>query len=149
MKNQPANIVEQLSKTPSDPGVYLMQNENNQVLYVGKAKHLKNRIRSYFNSSSNLSPKIQQLVHNIERFEYIVTETETEALILENNLIKQLKPYYNDRLKDDKTYPFIKVTLQEKFPKVLFTRNIKNDGSKYFGPFTSARSVRTLSLIHI
>ncbi len=143
MKNQPANIVEQLSKTPSDPGVYLMQNENNQVLYVGKAKHLKNRIRSYFNSSSNLSPKIQQLVHNIERFEYIVTETETEALILENNLIKQLKPYYNDRLKDDKTYPFIKVTLQEKFPKVLFTRNIKNDGSKYFGPFTSARSVRT------
>tara|TARA_A100001037_G_scaffold65775_2_gene57970 strand:+ start:176 stop:2053 length:1878 start_codon:yes stop_codon:yes gene_type:complete len=143
LKNQPANIVEQLSKTPSDPGVYLMQNENNQVLYVGKAKHLKNRIRSYFNSSSNLSPKIQQLVHNIERFEYIVTETETEALILENNLIKQLKPYYNDRLKDDKTYPFIKVTLQEKFPKVLFTRNIKNDGSKYFGPFTSARSVRT------
>ena len=102
-----------------------MQDSNNQVLYVGKAKHLKNRIRSYFNSSSNLSPKIQQLVHKIERFEFIVTETETEALILENNLIKQLKPYYNDRLKDDKTYPFIKVTLQEKFPKVLFTRNIK------------------------
>ncbi len=143
MKNQSPNIAEQLSKTPVNPGVYLMQDSNNQVLYVGKAKHLKNRIRSYFNSSSNLSPKIQQLVHKIERFEFIVTETETEALILENNLIKQLKPYYNDRLKDDKTYPFIKVTLQEKFPKVLFTRNIKNDGSKYFGPFTSARSVRT------
>ena len=143
MKNQSPNIAEQLTKTPVTPGVYLMQDSNNQVLYVGKAKHLKNRIRSYFNSSSNLSPKIQQLVHKIERFEFIVTETETEALILENNLIKQLKPYYNDRLKDDKTYPFIKVTLQEKFPKVLFTRNIKNDGSKYFGPFTSARSVRT------
>ena len=143
MKNQSPNIAEQLTKTPVNPGVYLMQDSNNQVLYVGKAKHLKNRIRSYFNSSSNLSPKIQQLVHKIERFEFIVTETETEALILENNLIKQLKPYYNDRLKDDKTYPFIKVTLQEKFPKVLFTRNIKNDGSKYFGPFTSARSVRT------
>ena len=143
MKNQSPNIAEQLTKTPVNPGVYLMQDRNNQVLYVGKAKHLINRIRSYFNSSSNLSPKIQQLVHKIERFEFIVTETETEALILENNLIKQLKPYYNDRLKDDKTYPFIKVTLQEKFPKVLFTRNIKNDGSKYFGPFTSARSVRT------
>tara|TARA_Y100001970_G_scaffold105099_2_gene131675 strand:+ start:9585 stop:11468 length:1884 start_codon:yes stop_codon:yes gene_type:complete len=143
LKNQSPNIAEQLTKTPVNPGVYLMQDSNNQVLYVGKAKHLKNRIRSYFNSSSNLSPKIQQLVHKIERFEFIVTETETEALILENNLIKQLKPYYNDRLKDDKTYPFIKVTLQEKFPKVLFTRNIKNDGSKYFGPFTSARSVRT------
>jgi len=143
MKNQSPNITEQLTKTPVNPGVYLMQDNNNQVLYVGKAKHLKNRIRSYFNSSSSLSPKIQQLVHKIERFEYIITETETEALILENNLIKQLKPYYNDRLKDDKTYPFIKVTLQEKFPKVLFTRNIKNDGSKYFGPFTSARSVRT------
>ena len=143
MKNQSPNITEQLTKTPVNPGVYLMQDNNNQVLYVGKAKHLKNRIRSYFNSSSNLSPKIQQLVNKIERFEFIVTETETEALILENNLIKQLKPYYNDRLKDDKTYPFIKVTLQEKFPKVLFTRNIKNDGSKYFGPFTSARSVRT------
>ena len=143
MKNQSPNIAEQLTKTPVNPGVYLMQDSNNQVLYVGKAKHLRNRIRSYFNTSSNLSPKIQQLVHKIERFEFIVTETETEALILENNLIKQLKPYYNDRLKDDKTYPFIKVTLQEKFPKVLFTRNIKNDGSKYFGPFTSARSVRT------
>ena len=143
MKNRSPNIAEQLIKTPVNPGVYLMQDSNNQVLYVGKAKHLRNRIRSYFNTSSNLSPKIQQLVHKIERFEFIVTDTETEALILENNLIKQLKPYYNDRLKDDKTYPFIKVTLQEKFPKVLFTRNIKNDGSKYFGPFTSARSVRT------
>ena len=137
------NIKEQLKKTPKSPGVYLMHDNNNQVLYVGKAKHLNNRLRSYFNSQSNLSPKIQQLVHQIDRFEYIITETETEALILENNLIKQLKPYYNDRLKDDKTYPFIKVTLNEKFPKVLFTRNIKNDGSKYFGPFTSARSVRT------
>ncbi|MSQ21959.1 MAG: excinuclease ABC subunit C, partial [Dehalococcoidia bacterium] len=136
-------IADRLRATPTEPGVYIMRGEGGEVLYVGKASILRNRLRSYFGSPVNLAPKIRNLVGHIADFEYVVTETETEALILENTLIKRYKPQYNARLKDDKTYPYIKIDLAEEFPQVYFTRRVLQDGARYFGPFASAWSVRT------
>lgn len=132
------DIKEELKKIPEKPGVYLMFNEEDIIIYVGKAKILKNRVRQYFQSSAKHSPKVLSLVKKIKRFEYIVTETEVEALILENNLIKKYEPKYNIRLKDDKTYPYIKLTVNEMFPKLFITRKHLNDKAKYFGPYTNS-----------
>ena len=134
---------EDLSKLPDQPGVYIMRDERDEIIYVGKAVSLNNRVRQYFRPSHNEGIRKDRLVENIERFEYIVTDSELEALVLECNLIKEHRPKYNTLLRDDKTYPFIKVTLGEKYPRILFTRELKNDKSKYFGPFTSAHDVRT------
>lgn len=143
------DIYEELKKVPDKPGVYLMFNKEDEVIYIGKAKVLKNRIRQYFQSSSKHSVKVLSLVKKIKRFEYIITETEVEALILENNLIKKYEPKYNIRLKDDKTYPYIKITVNEMFPRLLITRKCENDKAKYFGPFTSATILKeNLDLIH-
>ncbi len=135
-------IEEELKKLPSRPGVYIMHDERDDIIYIGKAINLKNRVRQYFQSSRNKSVKIQQMVRRIRRFEYIVTDSELEALVLECNLIKEHRPKYNTMLKDDKTYPFIKVTLGEDFPRVVFSRTMKKDRSKYFGPYTSAGAVK-------
>ena len=126
-----------LEHLPKSPGVYLMKNANDHIIYVGKAINLRSRVRQYFQSSRNQPPKVQAMVPNIHHFEYIVTDSEIEALILENNLIKENKPKYNVLLRDDKTYPYIKVTLQEEFPRLLKTRKIRKDGAKYFGPYTN------------
>ena len=142
------NIEEELKKLPSRPGVYIMHDENDAIIYVGKAISLKNRVRQYFQSSRNKGPKIEQMVTRIRRFEYIVTDSELEALVLECNLIKEHRPKYNTMLKDDKTYPFIKVTMGEEYPRVLFSRTMKKDKSRYFGPYTSAGAVKdTIDLI--
>ena len=142
------NIEEELKKLPARPGVYIMHDENDAIIYVGKAISLKNRVRQYFQSSRNKGPKIEQMVTRIRRFEYIVTDSELEALVLECNLIKEHRPKYNTMLKDDKTYPFIKVTVGEEYPRVLFSRTMKKDKSKYFGPYTSAGAVKdTIDLI--
>ena len=141
-------IEEELKKLPGKPGVYLMHDEKDEIIYVGKAVSLKNRVRQYFQSSRNKGPKIEQMVTRIRRFEYIVTDSELEALVLECNLIKEHRPKYNTMLKDDKTYPFIKVTVAEDFPRVLFSRTMKKDKSKYYGPYTSAGAVKdTIDLI--
>lgn len=132
----------ELKKLPHKPGIYMMRDRNDTIIYVGKAIHLKNRVRSYFRESTVKSPKIQKMVSLITRFEYIVTDSELEALVLENNLIKEHSPKYNTLLKDDKTYPYIKVTLGEDYPRVLFVRQMKKDGSKYYGPFTNATAVK-------
>ncbi|WP_291632675.1 excinuclease ABC subunit UvrC [Clostridium sp.] len=138
----------QLKILPDVPGVYLMRNHLGEVIYVGKAKILKNRVRQYFNSSKNHSEKVRAMVKNIAEFEYIVTDSEMEALILECNLIKRYSPRYNILLKDDKHYPFIKITINEEFPRVFVTRNIANDGGKYFGPYTDSAAVySTIELI--
>ena len=143
------NIEEELKKLPSQPGVYLMHNAKDEIIYVGKAVNLKNRVRQYFQSSRNKIAKIERMVSHIARFEYIVTDSELEALVLECNLIKEHRPRYNTMLKDDKTYPYIKVTVQEEFPRVLFSRDMKKDKSRYFGPYTSAGAVKdTIELIH-
>lgn len=136
------DIEEELKKLPKKPGVYLMHDENDTILYVGKAVSLRNRVRSYFRGHINRGPKIDQMVKKIHSFEYIVTDSELEALVLENNLIKEHKPKYNTMLKDDKTYPYIKVTLGEEYPRILFSRMMKKDKSKYFGPYTSAAAVK-------
>ena len=136
------NIEEELKKLPGRPGVYIMHDERDDIIYVGKAISLKNRVRQYFQSSRNKSVKIQQMVERISRFEYIVTDSELEALVLECNLIKEHRPKYNTMLKDDKSYPFIKVTLGEEYPRVLFARRMKKDKSRYFGPYTSAGAVK-------
>ena len=136
------NIEEELKKLPGRPGVYIMHDENDAIIYVGKAISLKNRVRQYFQSSRNKGPKIEQMVTRIRRFEYIVTDSELEALVLECNLIKEHRPKYNTMLKDDKTYPFIKVTVGEDYPRVLFSRSMKKDKSKYYGPYTSAGAVK-------
>lgn len=136
------NIEEELKKLPGRPGVYIMHDERDDIIYVGKAVSLKNRVRQYFQSSRNKSPKIIQMVERIRRFEYIVCDSELEALVLECNLIKEHRPKYNTMLKDDKAYPFIKVTLGERFPRVLFAREMKKDKSKYYGPYTSAAAVK-------
>ena len=128
------NIQEELKKLPDKPGVYIMHDKKDDIIYVGKAIVLKNRVRSYFRESANHSPKIAKMVSLVERFEYIVTDSELEALVLENNLIKEHRPKYNTMLKDDKTYPYIKVTMGETYPRVLFSREMKKDKSKYFGP---------------
>ena len=142
------NIEEELKKLPGRPGVYIMHDEHDDIIYVGKAISLKNRVRQYFQSSRNKSAKILQMVERIRRFEYIVTDSELEALVLECNLIKEHRPKYNTMLKDDKTYPFIKVTLGEEYPRVLFSRTMEKDKSRYFGPYTSAGAVKdTIELI--
>lgn len=141
-------IEEELKKLPGSPGVYLMHDEKDEIIYVGKAISLKNRVRQYFQKSRNKSAKIDQMVSKIHRFEYIVTDSELEALILECNLIKEHRPKYNTMLKDDKSYPFIKVTIYEDFPRIMLTRNMKKDKAKYFGPYTSVKAVKdTLDLL--
>ena len=142
------HIEEELKKLPAKPGVYLMHDEKDQIIYVGKAISLKNRVRQYFQASRNKSAKIEQMVAHIHRFEYIVTDSELEALVLECNLIKEHRPKYNTMLMDDKGYPFIKVTVQEAFPRVMLARTMEKDKSKYFGPFTSVAAVKdTIELI--
>ncbi|MBZ9609230.1 excinuclease ABC subunit UvrC [Clostridium estertheticum] len=134
----------QLKILPDAPGVYLMSNHLGEIIYVGKAKILKNRVRQYFKGSKNHSVKVKAMVKNISEFEYIVTDSEMEALILECNLIKRYSPRYNILLKDDKHYPFIKITINEEFPRVFVTRNIANDGGKYFGPYTDSAAVYSI-----
>ncbi len=143
------DIEEELKKLPSQPGVYLMHDAKDEIIYVGKAVNLKNRVRQYFQSSRGKTAKIQKMVSRIARFEYIVTDSEMEALVLECNLIKEHRPRYNTMLKDDKAYPYIRVTVGEAFPRVMFSRTMKRDKSRYFGPYTSAGAVKdTLDLIH-
>lgn len=142
------NLEEELKKLPDKPGVYIMHDKIDTIIYVGKAISLKNRVRQYFRSSTNHSPKIKRMVSLVERFEYIITDSELEALVLECNLIKEHRPKYNTMLKDDKTYPFIKVTTHEEFPRVLFSRTMKHGTGKYFGPYTSAGAVKdTIELL--
>ncbi len=142
------DIQEELKKLPGKPGVYLMHGEKDEIIYVGKAISLKNRVRQYFQSSRNKGPKIEQMVTHITRFEYIITDSELEALVLECNLIKEHRPKYNTMLMDDKSYPFIKVTVQEPFPRIMLARQMKKDKAKYFGPYTSVGAVRdTIELI--
>lgn len=142
------NIEEELKKLPAKPGVYIMHDKHDTIIYVGKAISLKNRVRQYFQSSRNLMPKIVQMVSRIDHFEYIITDSEVEALVLENNLIKEHRPKYNTMLKDDKTYPYIKITMQEAFPRIMKVRQVKKDKAKYFGPYTSGLAVDdTLDLI--
>lgn len=140
---------EELKKLPKEPGVYIMRDDRDVILYVGKAVNLHNRVRSYFRDNIGRGPAIDKMVSLIARFEYIVTDSELEALVLENNLIKENAPKYNTLLKDDKTYPYIKVTLGEAYPRILFSRSMKKDRSKYFGPYTSAAAVKdTIELLN-
>ncbi|MCI5649653.1 MAG: excinuclease ABC subunit UvrC [Fusicatenibacter sp.] len=142
------DIQEELKKLPGKPGVYLMHDAEDTIIYVGKAISLKNRVRQYFQTSRNKGPKIEQMVTQIARFEYIVTDSELEALVLECNLIKEHRPKYNTMLKDDKAYPYIRVTIQEDFPRILFAHQMKKDKSKYFGPYTSGGAVKdTIELL--
>ena len=142
------NFANQLKAAPMKTGVYIMRDHDGTVVYVGKANSLKTRLKTYFSNPLKLTPKIRKMVSVASNFEYIITETETEALILENTLIKRHQPSYNARLKDDKSYPYIKIDLSEEFPLVYITREIPKDGCRYFGPFASAGSVRkTLSLL--
>lgn len=143
------NIEEELKKLPKEPGVYIMRDDKDVILYVGKAINLHNRVRSYFRENIGRGPAIDKMVTLIARFEYIVTDSELEALVLENNLIKEYSPKYNTLLKDDKTYPYIKVTVGEEYPRILFSRTMKKDKSKYFGPYTSAAAVKdTIELLN-
>lgn len=142
------NIEEELKKLPASPGVYIMHDRHDEIIYVGKAVSLKNRVRQYFQESRSKTAKIEKMVSRIARFEYIITDSELEALVLECNLIKEHRPRYNTMLKDDKTYPYIKVTMDEAFPRVLFSRTMKKDKCRYFGPYTSAGAVKdTIDLI--
>ncbi|MBO5347308.1 MAG: excinuclease ABC subunit UvrC, partial [Lachnospiraceae bacterium] len=142
-------VEEELKKLPKKPGVYLMHDQADTIIYVGKAINLHNRVRSYFREKVGRGPWIDKMISQIARFEYIVTDSELEALVLENNLIKEYNPKYNTLLKDGKTYPYIKVTLGEAYPRVLFSRQMKKDKSKYFGPFSSAAAVKdTIELIN-
>lgn len=142
------DIQEELKKLPGKPGVYLMHDEKDEIIYVGKAVSLKNRVRQYFQSSRNKGAKIEQMVTHIRRFEYIITDSELEALVLECNLIKEHRPKYNTMLMDDKAYPFIKVTVEEPYPRVMLARRMAKDKSRYFGPYTSAGAVKdTIELI--
>ncbi len=142
------DIQEELKKLPVRPGVYIMHDEKDNIIYIGKAISLKNRVRQYFQGSRNKGIKIEQMVSHIARFEYIVTDSELEALVLECNLIKEHRPKYNTMLMDDKSYPFIKVTVDEAFPRVMLARKMEKDKAKYFGPYTSAGAVKdTIELI--
>lgn len=142
------DIQEELKKLPDHPGVYIMHDSRDVIIYIGKAVSLRNRVRQYFQTSRNKGPKIEKMVTHIARFEYILTDSELEALVLECNLIKEHRPKYNTMLKDDKTYPYIKVTLGETYPRVLFSRQMKKDKSRYYGPYTSAGAVKdTIELI--
>ena len=143
------DVDEELKKLPRAPGVYLMHDAGDTIIYVGKAVNLHNRVRSYFRKIVGRGPQIDRMVQQIARFEYIVTDSELEALVLENNLIKEYSPKYNTMLKDDKTYPYIKVTLGEEYPRILFSREMKKDKSRYFGPYTSAAAVKdTIDLMN-
>lgn len=143
------DIQEELKKLPGSPGVYIMRDKSDGILYVGKAVNLHNRVRSYFRKNVGRGPAIDQMISLIDHFEYIVTDSELEALVLENNLIKEHSPKYNTLLKDDKTYPYIKVTLGESYPRVMFSRLMKKDKSKYFGPYSSAAAVKdTIELLN-
>lgn len=133
---------EDLKALPDSPGVYLMKDSTGKIIYVGKAISLKNRVRSYFQSSRNLSLRIRSMVEQVDRFEYITTNSEVEALVLECNLIKEESPKYNIRLRDDKQYPWVKITVKESFPQIYITRKIKKDGSKYYGPYTNVQALR-------
>ena len=149
MENNNFNIQEELKKLPGRPGVYIMHDEQDHIIYVGKAINLKNRVRQYFQTSRNKGVKIEQMVTHIRRFEYIVTDSELEALVLECNLIKEHRPKYNTMLMDDKTYPFIKVTTGEAYPRVLLARRMLKDKARYFGPYTSSQAVKdTIDLLH-
>lgn len=140
---------EELKKLPAKPGVYIMHDERDTIIYVGKAINLHSRVRSYFRKNIGRGPQIDKMVTQIVRFEYIVTDSELEALVLENNLIKEYSPRYNTMLKDDKTYPYIKVTVGEVYPRILFSREMKKDHSRYFGPYKSAAAVKdTIDLIN-
>lgn len=142
------DIEEELKKLPAQPGVYLMHDAKDEIIYVGKAVSLKNRVRQYFQSSRNKTAKIEQMVSRIARFEYIITDSEMEALVLECNLIKEYRPRYNTMLKDDKGYPYIRATVEEEFPRLMMARTMKRDRSRYFGPYTSVSAVKdTLELI--
>ncbi len=138
------NIEEELKKLPAKPGVYIMHGEKDEIIYIGKAVVLKNRVRQYFQQSRNKTAKIEQMVSHIRRFEYIITDSELEALVLECNLIKEHRPRYNTMLKDDKGYPYIKVTVSEEYPRILFSHTMKKDKSKYYGPYTSAWAVKNI-----
>lgn len=143
------DIEEELKKLPGKPGVYIMHDKTDEIIYVGKAISLKNRVRQYFQSSRNHTNKIKQMVSHVARFEYIITDSELEALVLECNLIKLNRPRYNTMLKDDKTYPFIKVTVGEEFPRIISTRQMVKDKNRYFGPFTSGKAVNdTIDLLN-
>ena len=135
-------ISDQLKQLPTSPGVYIFKDVGGNILYVGKAANLYHRVRSYFAASAKLSAKSQRLVVRVNDIEFFVTNSEQEALILELNLIKRYRPHYNVRLKDDKTFPYLKITLNEDWPRIYFTRRLVSDGGRYFGPFTSAKSVR-------
>ncbi|MEE1008529.1 MAG: excinuclease ABC subunit UvrC [Agathobacter sp.] len=149
MENKIFNIQEELKKLPDQPGVYIMHDNNDTIIYIGKAKSLTKRVHQYFQPSHNEGIKKKQMVEHIDHFEYIVTDSELEALILECNLIKEHCPNYNTMLRDDKTYPYIKVTIWEEYPRVMFARDMKKDKSRYFGPFTSASAVKdTIDLIN-
>ena len=148
-KNEFFDIESELKKLPDKPGVYIMHDSFDAIIYVGKAIILKNRVKSYFRKSTKKTAKIEKMVSQISRFEYIVTDSELEALVLENNLIKEYSPKYNTMLKDDKTYPYIKVTTGEPYPRILFSREMKKDKARYFGPFTSATAVKdTIELVN-
>lgn len=138
------NIEEELKLLPDKPGVYIMRDRSDTIIYIGKAIILKNRVKQYFQNSRNHTVKIRKMVENIDHFEYIVTDSEVEALVLECNLIKEHRPKYNTMLKDDKAYPYIRVTVDEAYPRVLFSRNIKRNKSKYFGPYTSSGAVKDI-----
>ena len=143
------NLEEELKKLPGKPGVYLMHDKTDEIIYVGKAISLKNRVRQYFQKSRHVTPKIQRMIDRIAWFEYIVTDSELEALVLECNLIKEHSPRYNTMLKDGKSYPFLKATVSEAYPRLLFARQMKRDGCKYFGPFTSGKAIRdTIELVN-
>ncbi len=143
------NVDEELKKLPNSPGVYMMHDDSDTIIYVGKAVNLHNRVRSYFRKIVGRGPQIDRMVEQIARFDYIVTDSELEALVLENNLIKEYSPKYNTMLKDDKTYPYIKVTMGEEYPRILISREMKKDKSKYFGPYTSAGAVKdTIDLMN-
>ncbi len=140
MKN--FDLEAELKRLPEKPGVYIMHSKDDAVIYVGKAKILKNRVRQYFRSNKNHTPKVRAMVSNVAYFEYIITDSETEALVLECNLIKKYRPKYNILLKDDKQYPYIKVTINEHYPRIFMTRTLKNDGAKYFGPYAGGGTVK-------
>ena len=138
------DINEEVKKLPNQPGVYIMHNEKDEIIYVGKAINLKNRVRQYFQTSRLRTSKIEKMILNIKWFEYIITDSELEALVLESNLIKEHSPRYNTMLKDDKGYPFIRVTVEEEFPRIMKVHQVKRDKAKYFGPYTSGTAVNDI-----
>ena len=149
MERADFDLAEELKKLPDKPGVYLMHDRNDHIIYVGKAVVLKNRVRQYFQKSRHVSPKIERMIEQIAWFEYIVTDSELEALVLECNLIKEYNPKYNTMLKDGKSYPFLKALIQDDYPRFVFARQMKRDSAKYFGPFTSGAAIRdTIELLN-